>query len=554
METKSNSEIQLSVQIEKDGENESDRLSIFINPSSQRDIKVTDNRLHKLAEWVLDLDSQYLELVKAGCGVRVPIPPKRSTTTERVARETVTDYRMLRLGVGELVRPLLLTSPSLEGLYPFQRQGVHWLISRTGGILADDMGLGKTVQAIAAMRLLFNRSQIRTCLVVCPKSLITTWEREFNSWSPELGVAIITPPAQIREDAWKAVVGYRHVLLTNYEQLREPPKILKFKPPDLVIADEAHRLRKRETLATSGSIQLGAKQFWALTGTPLERDIEDLATLLSIVAPKHFSPSDAKLHPSSLLSRAHSFILRRRKQDVLNDLPPVLDTTEMLELSESQKRTYTMAIKQHNQKSKKGNELALLTQLLSICDIDPNTRESCKVNRTIELIERIYNQQEKVVVFSYRLEPLRELKRQILDKWGPSTTELLTGELGGEEREVAVRNFQNYKQTFVLLASSRIGAEGLTLIEANHVILFNQWWNPSSNDQARDRVVRIGQRRKVHIYRFCCIETIEEALKHILETKQELINNTVERTAQREESTWLQFLCKVGIDSLLSYK
>ena len=371
MEARSDNGIQLSVQIEKNGENEADRLSILIDPGSQRDTKVTDNRLLKLAEWVLDLDSQYLELVKAGRGVRVTIPPERSITTERVTRETVTDYRMLRLGVGELIRPLLLTPPSLEGLYPFQRQGVHWLTSRAGGILADDMGLGKTVQAIVAMQLLFNRAQIRTCLVVCPKSLISTWEREFNSWSPELGVAIITPPAQIREDAWKAVVGYRHVLLTNYEQLREPPKILKLQPPDLVIADEAHRLRNRETLATSGSIQLGARQFWALTGTPLERDIEDLATLLSIVAPKHFSPSDAKLHPSSLLSKAHSYILRRRKQDVLNDLPPVLDSTEMLELSESQKHAYKTAIRQHHQKSKKGDELALLTQLLSICDIEP---------------------------------------------------------------------------------------------------------------------------------------------------------------------------------------
>ena len=126
-----------------------------------------------------------------------------------------------------MVRPVLLDPPELKELYPFQREGVEWLSGRNGGILADDMGLGKTVQVIAAMRLLFNQAQLRSALVVCPKSLIATWERELERWAPELGVAVITPPAQIREDAWKAVAGRCHVLLTNYEQLRDPPEILK---------------------------------------------------------------------------------------------------------------------------------------------------------------------------------------------------------------------------------------------------------------------------------------------------------------------------------------
>ena len=510
------------------------------------------DRLMRAAEWALDLDAQFQELLRAGHSLEVIIPSTLERFPRRAERETVEDYRMLRLGVGELLCPLLHGPPNLEKLYSFQLRGVKWLVGRSGGILADDMGLGKTVQAIAAIRLLFNLGRIRTALVVCPKSLVANWEREFNQWAPELGVAVLTPIARIREDAWKVVTGRRHVILTNYEQLREVPDVLRRVPPDLTIADEAHHLRNRGAQVTSGSFQLNPKKFWALTGTPMERDLEDLATLLSLVAPKSFSPNDAKLHPSSLRSRARPYILRRRKQEVLEELPSVLDTTEILELSESQQRAYRTAVRFHRRKSKKGNELALLTRLLALCDIETESRESCKVERILHLLDRIREQKEKAVVFSYRLEPLRELKRRIDDRWGRDATLLLMGEMDSEERDHAVAQFRVNDRTLALLASSRVGGEGLTLVEANHVFLFNQWWNPSANDQARDRVVRIGQRRKVRIYRFCCRGTIEEDLERILKSKRTLIDFTVERMAQGASGAWAQVVNEAGVDSLMS--
>jgi len=512
---------------------------------------ITDKLAHA-TEWALDLDAQYKELIEAGRNPQVTVPTVRRAITGRVQHETPADYRKLQLGIGELVRPLFLDPPTLSELYPFQRQGVKWLIERSGGILADDMGLGKTVQVIAAIRLLFNLAQIRSVLVVCPKSLIATWGREFERWAPELGVAILTPPAQICEDAWKALVGRCHVLLTNYEQLREPPEILKNTELDLIVADEAHRLRNRSARITSGSFQLEPKRFWALTGTPLERDLEDMTTLLSLVAPKNFSPSDAKLHPSSLRSQARPYVLRRRKQEVLEELPPVIDTTEMLELSEAQERAYRTAVKQYRQSGEKGDELALLTRLQMLCDIDLESRESCKVERIIYLLGRIRDQQEKAVVFSHRLEPLRELQHRIAERWGLETTALLIGEMDSEDRESTVMRFRNYKEPFALLASTRVGGEGFTLVEANHVFLFNQWWNPSANDQARDRVVRIGQRRKVRVYRFCCRGTIEEELEQILKSKRKLFGDAVDRLAQRENITWARVLREVGISRLLS--
>lgn len=526
-------------------------LRFRLDPKHDDESRGVPDRLTSAAAWALDLDAQYRDLLLAGRRPRVVVPETGRATVRRVQRETLADYRNLQLSVGELIRPLLLDPPTLDDLYPFQRQGVEWLAGRRSGILADDMGLGKTVQVIAAMRLLFNRAEIRTALIVCPKGLIATWGREFGRWAPELGVAVLTPPAQIREDVWKMVAGRCHVLLTNYEQLRTPPAILKSTAPDLIVADEAHRLRNREARVTSGSFQLEPKRFWALTGTPLERDLEDLATLLSLIAPKSFALTDAKLHPASLRSRARPYVLRRRKQEVLAELPPVRDTTEMLELSTAQERAYRAAIMQHRRTGRAGDELALLTRLQTLCDLDPESGASCKVERVLALLDRIRQQQEKALVFSYRLAPLREVQRRIGERWGADAAVLLVGEMDNAERERAVARFRGDGRALALLASSRVGAEGLTLVEANHVFLFNQWWNPSANDQARDRVVRIGQRRTVRVYRFCCRGTIEEALERILASKKNLFADTVERLAQDENNAWTRMLREVGMNALL---
>ena len=467
-------------------------------------------------------------------------------------RQTLADYRRLRLSVGELVRPLLLDPPDIERLYPFQRAGVRWLTGQAGGVLADDMGLGKTVQVIAAMRLLFNRGELRHAVVVCPKGLIATWEREFGQWAPELCLAVVTPPARIREAAWRALARRQHVLVTNYEQFRDPPEALWQEPPDLIVADEAHRLRNWGAQVTAGSHRLAAKRFWALSGTPVERDTEDLATLLSIVAPRHFAPSDAGLHPASLRSQARKFVLRRTKRDVLKDLPDVLDTVESIELSDEQQRAYRAAVKLFRSSGDHSQELALLTALQALCDIEPESGASSKIERILWRLEAIRGQGEKAVVFSYRLEPLRQLHRRMSERWGQESASLLLGEMDNDERERAVRSFREDGQTLALLASSRVGSEGLTLTEANHVFLLNQWWNPSSNDQARDRVVRIGQHRSVRVYRLCCRGTVEEALERILASKRELFDDVVGRMERKDDGAWAGLLSEVGIDRLIS--
>lgn len=508
--------------------------SAGVATSNGSQIASEESRECRAARWALDLDAQIGDLVEMGETVRVAIPARQTAVGTRPLRETVGGYRALRLRIGSLLYPLFREEPSLERLYPFQREGVRWLTQKRSAILADDMGLGKTVQAISAMRLLFHRGDIRHALVICPRGLIAIWEDELSRWAPELSTAVMVPTARIRNAAWAAVLRRRHLLITNYEHLRELPPALRKAPPDLVVADEAHRLKNRESRVAAGGAQLTPRAFWALSGTPLERDLDDFATLLSLVAPAAFAPSDARLHPSSIRSRARKYLLRRRKRDVLNQLPSVLDATETLELTERQQAEYRRAIARHSRAGERGDELALLTQLLALCDLEPKSLQSAKIDRILDLLQAIQRQGEKAVVFSYRLDPLKEIHRRVTALRDAHTATLLIGSMNAARRQSAVDRFRRDPATTVLLASSRVGGEGLTLVEANHVFLLNQWWNPSANDQARDRVVRIGQRRKVRVYRFCCRGTVEETLGHILHTKRALFAETVDRLAQHK--------------------
>ena len=512
-------------------------------------------RARRAAAWALELDATLWTRLEAGGSASIRVPA-RNPWAGRVRAVNVDEYRKLRLGAGELIRPGLLDHeeldpPPLAPLYPFQRSGVEWLVENAGGrVLADDMGLGKTIQAAAAIRLLFNRARIRRVLVVCPKSLVANWDAELARWAPELGTAVVTPPGRIREAAWRALTWRRHVLLTSYEQLRDPPEALRSRPPDLIVADEAHRLRKRTAKATAGVMQLAPQRFWALSGTPLERDTEDLATILSLVEPKRFSARDARLHPTSLRAQAKTFVLRRRKTEVLDDLPRVRDTTEHIELTPAQRRAYRTTETEFRQRTGDANELALLTRLREICDFDRATGESSKADRIMELLCRIRERREKAVVFAFRLGPLRSLEQRISDAWGRGACRLLIGDLDLAERQRAVDGFRSDPNVLALLASTRVGGEGLNLVEANHAFHFDQWWNPSTNQQATDRIVRIGQRNPVRIYRFCCRDTIEERLETILRDKSELFDTAVEGLAVEPEWAMERVRRAVGVEAL----
>ena len=483
-----------------------------------------DRRLRLAVKRLCELDAAIGYSVKAGKKVRYSIP----------RQPTLIDGPHC---AAEQILPLLLPRKVEDSLYPYQRSGVAWLLRRNRALLGDDMGLGKTAQALAAVRRLIRWGMIAWALVVVPRTLIANWRAEAKLWAPELTIATALTLGPQREARWSRLVRRAHLLLTSYEQLRNPAEALSRNLPELIIADEAHRLRNLGARSTQGFSSLNVKRFWALTGTPVERDAEDLAVLLSLLDPMRFSADDKSLPTISLRAQVRPYLLRRRKQSVLRELPNTVEINEILELTSKQRVAYNQAILNHAQSSAKGGFLPLFNRLRMLCDVDPSSGSSSKLDRVVELVADIATLGEKAVVFSYVIEPLSWLRRRLSKKLSLIGNELLTGSMSLDERALALKRFRSDPACNLLLASTRVASEGLTLTEANHVIFINRWWNPSSNAQARDRVMRIGQSKKVSVVSFTCRETVEERLDGLLKEKALTFDELIEALSKSTEET-----------------
>lgn len=481
-----------------------------------------DRRLRLAIERLCQLDAAIEYAVRGGKTVKCRVPRK----------PTLIDGPH---SAAEQIMPLLLPRRVEDSLYAYQRSGVAWLLRRKRALLGDDMGLGKTAQALAAVRRLVRCGVIAWVLVVVPRTLIANWRAEAKLWAPELTVATALSLGSQREDRWSRLVRRAHMLLTSYEQLRDPAKALTRNLPDLIIADEAHRLRNISARSTRGFSSLNVERFWALTGTPVERDAEDLAVLLSLLDPVRFSRDDKSLPTISLRAQLRPYLLRRRKQSVLDELPNVVEVNETLELTTKQRVAYDQAISDHAESSARADFLPLFNRLRMLCDVDPSSGSSSKLDRVVELIADIAMLGEKAVVFSYVIEPLTRLQRRLSRKPSLIGNELLIGSMSLEERGLALKRFKSDPVCNVLLASTRVASEGLTLTEANHVMFVNRWWNPSSNAQARDRVVRIGQSKSVSVISFTCRGTVEERLDGLLEEKALTFDELIEALSKSAE-------------------
>ena len=488
-------------------------------------------RLRRVADIALNLDTALSRLVRSGGTARLDVKPPRLRPVPRV--HTADEAFAFRPSVEELIAPLVFDSDGGAQLRPFQESGVRWLMEHRVGILADDMGLGKTAQALRALEMLVDEGLIRSALVVCPKSLLANWETECERWVPRLTVVRVVPAKEDSERVWPAILGRAHVIITSYEQLRLLPSSLASEPIELVIADEAHRLRRSQTKLVRAFRLISAERMWALTGTPMERHPADLATLLSLLEPTRFASKSDNIE-TGLRALAQPYLLRRLKTDVLRELPEVIDTAETIELTPRQQRAYSK-VRSEPLPNEVGEVLQRLTMLRSICDADPTSGSSAKIDRSVEILQAIQDAGEKAVVFSFFLRPLELLLNRMTQEQPPLSAVTLTGKLTTTERTRAIQRFKSDDGVVALLCSSRVAGEGLTLTEANHVVFINEWWNPSANAQARDRVVRLGQERVVHVHRFRCQGTIEEVLDEILTRKTEAFTNIVDALASGAE-------------------
>ena len=507
-----------------------------LNGDPQQECSLSEPRIARLrcaANVALDLDSKLSRSLLRGDTARLEVKPPRHRQSHKLQRAD--EASVLRPRVEDLVAPLIFDSIPKSALRPFQDLGVQWLVENRAAILADDMGLGKTVQTLRALEKLVENGTIRSAIVVCPKSLLANWETECKRWVPGLTVVRSVPFKEDSDEVWSAILGRSHIIVTNYEQLRPLPAPFATAKVELVIADEAHRLRRSQAKLVRAFRLLNLERFWALTGTPIERHPIDLATLLSLLEPTRFS-AKSTTYDTELRARARPYLLRRLKKDVLDELPDVIDTKETIELTPQQHRAYSSARSRPLPKEL-GEVLQRLTLLRSICDLESTSGASAKLDRIVEILQKVQDSGEKAVVFSYLLRPLEVLARRMSREHPPLNSVSLTGKLTMGERTQAIQKFKSDKEVVVLLCSSRVGGEGLTLTEANHVIFINEWWNPSTNAQARDRVVRFGQERIVHVHRFRCKDTVEETLDQILERKDETFSSIVDALATQVQLT-----------------
>jgi SNF2 family DNA or RNA helicase len=434
-----------------------------------------------------------------------------------------------------------LLQPSLESIlnersmvfpvqpFAYQLEGVAFLYPRHAAVLADEMGLGKTMQAITALRLLLRSGEIESVLLICPKPLVSNWQREFELWAPELPLLAIEGDQARRRWQWQ--LSDMPVKIANYEILRRDLDLIAGAGPagsplrfDLVVLDESQRIKNRAA-ATSQSVRaIGRGRSWALTGTPVENSPEDLVGIFEFLAPGFLSP---QMKPRRMGQTVSDYVLRRTKDQVLADLPPKLFRDAELELSPQQRDSYSLAenegvlrLASLGQSVTIRHVFELVLRLKQICNFDPATGESAKLERLEADLEEVATSGRKAIVFSQWVETLQRLARR-LERFGPLEYH---GRIPAGRRDGVIRRFREDRQSHVILISYGAGGVGLNLQWANYVFLFDRWWNPAVEDQAINRAHRIGVSGPVIVSRFLMLQTIEERIARVLEEKRELFD------------------------------
>jgi SNF2 family DNA or RNA helicase len=407
--------------------------------------------------------------------------------------------------------------------FAYQYEGIAWLFSQKAALLADEMGLGKTMQAITAIRLLMRSGQARRVLLICPKPLIPNWQREFKLWAEELPVMLLEGDASRRKMLW-TMPGI-NVLIANYELMSRDLEELvdeDFPRLDLLVLDEAQRVKNRESRTAQVARSIPRQRSWALTGTPIENRPEELGSLyefLEVVPPR----ADPDLKQLQKLSK--TYILRRTKDLVLTDLPPRLDRDEYLEMTPAQQHAYKIAEKEGViHLNELGDSISvqhvfeLVLRLKQITNFDPLTGESAKLDRLLADMEEIAASNGKAILFSQWTKALDWLDER-LKPFGPL---IYHGGVPTAKREPVLKRFKEDPDCHLLLMSYGTGAVGLNLQFAGYVFLFDRWWNPAVEDQAINRAHRIGQKNPVIVTRFISKDTIEERIDLVLRQKREL--------------------------------
>ena len=442
-------------------------------------------------------------------------------------------------------------------LRPYQVEGVHWLERLRhmylNGILADDMGLGKTLQAIAAITQHHNRNPDSHSLIVCPTSLLYNWKEELHKFNAKLKVIVVDGIPSARKKLLSKMNEY-DVIITSYTLLQKDIETYSQSVLAYAVLDEAQHIKNRSTRNAKSVKTIQAAHRLILTGTPIENSLEDLWSLMDFLMPSFLSSFDRFVekyiriggtqHTQNieyLRRKVSPFILRRMKVDVLKDLPPVSEIIYHCQLSDVQRdlyRSYAASARDELVKmvEREGFDkvqihvLATLTRLKQICchpaifakeKAEPG--DSAKYEMLLELLQTLVESNHRTVIFSQYTRMLQIMRedfeqRSIAFSYLDGTT---------KNRLDIVKEFNENPKIPVFLVSLKAGGTGLNLIGADTVIHYDMWWNPAVENQATDRVHRLGQKNSVSAYKLITLGSIEEKIVEMQRRKKGLVKKVV---------------------------
>jgi len=472
-------------------------------------------------------------------------------------------------------------------LRPYQAEGYSWLhiLSKNsfGGILADDMGLGKTLQTITLIAKLHENPEKKSpkitsnqpeqlslfasptptesaaksipalpaSLIVMPTSLIHNWNNEITKFAPHLKVYTYTGNNRLKTKDIGKILKHYHLVLTTYGIVRNDIEYLQTYNFHYTILDESQYVKNPASKTYHAVTLLNSKHRLVLTGTPIENSLSDLWTQMNFVNPgllgnfnrfkKYYMTPITKRNSvekgKKLKTLIDPFILRRTKEMVAKDLPQMTEQVVYCDMTQEQKEFY------EREKSGIRNEitgmfnvsnsnailvLKALTKLRQAANhpvlVDEDYEGSSgKFEQIISGIEDVVSEKHKVLLFSSFVKNLEIIEEQLIEK------QIKYSKLTGAtvNREEAINKFTKDEDCRVFLISLKAGGVGLNLVEADYVFMLNPWWNPAAESQAVSRAHRIGQTKKVFVYRFISTETIEEKITHLQKKKQKLANTFI---------------------------
>lgn len=441
-------------------------------------------------------------------------------------------------------------------LRPYQIDGYKWacMIAKLGfgGVLADDMGLGKTLQIISYLC----REKSVVHLVICPASLVYNWESEFNKFAPSMNVVAVVGNANERKVIIDEYNNY-DVLITSYDLLKRDIDEYRDKEFYCEVIDEAQYIKNPSTLAAKAVKSICSKVRFALTGTPIENRLSELWSIFEYLMPGYlYSYKSFKerfeehiINPSKSEDRENAmvrlrnmiapFLMRRLKKDVLKDLPDKIEDVIYAKFDTKQELLYRateknllMSIKKSSKDEINENKLQILAQITRLrqicCDpsliLEDYNGSSAKLDAGLELIESAVLSGHKVLLFS-QFTSMLDLIKDRLNKTNMKCY-MLTGSTSKKKRRELVENFQEGNAD-VFLISLKAGGTGLNLTAADVVIHYDPWWNIAAQNQATDRVHRIGQQNKVTVIKLITKGTIEERILKLQDKKQELADKVI---------------------------